>query len=453
VWTGSRMIVWGGETGPLSVNTGGLYDPATDTWAATSTANAPEGRSRHTAVWTGSRMLVWGGLGNAGTGLMGGGIYDPATDTWSPMSTTSAPAGRYSHTAVWTGSRMIVWGGIVGGVASMTGGVYNPSTDTWAAISSTDAPSARWLHAAVWTGSRMIVWGGADTGLVPFPDGGSYDPAADTWSAVSATSAPVARSSHSAVWTGSKMIVWGGVGVMMGTPISSGGIYDPAADTWSTTSATNAPVARYNHTAVWAGSTMVVWAGFDGSGSLNSGAGYDPSNDSWTATSTTNPPTARNAHTGVWTGARMIVWGGNDGMAVTNTGGIYDPIGTPTPTDFYAVTPCRVFDTRALSGPTLGAPLTCGAEQSFAVAGKCAVPSSAKAVSVNLTGTGSTAPGNLRLFPAGAVTPVVSALNYVAGQTRGNNAVAALGTGGQISVLCSPSGTTHVILDVNGYFQ
>ena len=121
--------------------------------------------------------------------------------------------------------------------------------------------------------------------------------------------------------------------------------------------------------------------------------------------------------------------------------------------DFYTVTPCRVFDTREVSGPTLGAPLNCGTAQSFTVAGKCGVPGSATAVSLNLTGTGSTAQGNLRLFAAGTPAPLVSSLNYVAGQTRANNAVAPLGDGGQVSVLCSPSGTTHVVLDVNGYFQ
>jgi hypothetical protein len=127
--------------------------------------------------------------------------------------------------------------------------------------------------------------------------------------------------------------------------------------------------------------------------------------------------------------------------------------GPPPPTDFYTVTPCRVFDTRELSGPTLGAPLTCGTVQSFTIAGKCVVPASATAVSLNMTGTGSTAQGNLRLFAAGTPAPLVSTLNYAAGQTRANNAVAPLGDVGQISVLCSPSGTTHVVLDVNGYFQ
>jgi hypothetical protein len=78
---------------------------------------------------------------------------------------------------------------------------------------------------------------------------------------------------------------------------------------------------------------------------------------------------------------------------------------------------------------------------------------SADAVSLNLTATAATAQGNLRLYPTGAVTPLVSTLNFTAGVTRANNAVAALGTDGQISVLFSPSGATHVVLDVNGYFQ
>ena len=40
-----------------------------------------------------------------------GGRYNPSTNSWTPTSTTDAPSGRYSHTAVWTGSEMIVWGG------------------------------------------------------------------------------------------------------------------------------------------------------------------------------------------------------------------------------------------------------------------------------------------------------------------------------------------------------
>jgi len=48
----------------------------------------------------------------------------------------------------------------------------------------------------------------------------------------------------------------------------------------------------------------------------------------------------------------------------------------------------------------------------------------------------------------------VSSINYVAGQTRANNAIAPLNGLGELAVRCSQaSGTAHFILDVNGYFE
>ena len=117
------MIVWGGLGSSGLLNTGGKYNPSTDSWATTSLTNAPNGRVYHTAVWTGSQMIVWGGVGN-GSDLNTGGRYNPGTDSWTATSSTGAPAGREFHTAVWTGSQMIVWGGFGGTGYLNTGGKY-----------------------------------------------------------------------------------------------------------------------------------------------------------------------------------------------------------------------------------------------------------------------------------------------------------------------------------------
>jgi len=114
VWTGNEMIVWGGTTDPNTtdaVNTGGRYNPATDSWTKTSTSDAPSARKWHTAVWTGSEMIVWGGYNDNYNYLNTGGRYNPSSDSWTATSVTNAPSGRIYHTAVWTGSEMIVWGG------------------------------------------------------------------------------------------------------------------------------------------------------------------------------------------------------------------------------------------------------------------------------------------------------------------------------------------------------
>jgi N-acetylneuraminic acid mutarotase len=331
IWTGSEMIVWGGQdqNGPFPVNTGGKYNPSTDSWTATSTANAPEGRNLHTALWAGSQMIIWGGSDLFGL-LNTGGRYDPNSDSWTATSTTNAPEARQNHTAVWAGSVMVVWGGEDQNFDSLnTGGRYNPNTDTWTPTSINNAPDSRYNHTALSTGNLMIVWGGFNTDV--FEDlntGGRYDPNTDSWAATS-TLAPDPRELHTAVWTGSEMIIWGGE--MFFQDLNNGGRYHPGTDTWIATGIINAPDARHSHTAVWTGSEMIVWGGLGGSpfsNELDTGGRYNPANNSWTPTNTYNVPEPRSAHTAVWTGSEMIVWGGsgqNFFSPILNTGGKYDP--------------------------------------------------------------------------------------------------------------------------------
>jgi hypothetical protein len=120
---------------------------------------------------------------------------------------------------------------------------------------------------------------------------------------------------------------------------------------------------------------------------------------------------------------------------------------------FHTVSPCRLADTR-LAGGEWGAPaLNTGDDRYFSVAGRCEIPISAKAISLNVTVTQPSAAGDLRLF-AGGAAPLASAINYRPGQTRANNAVVFLGASGSIALRCDQaSGSVHVLLDVNGYFE
>jgi len=328
VWTGNEMVVWGGYVPFVAFSlqqVGARYDPVTDSFAPTSTVGAPSPRYSHTAVWTGQRMIVWGGQGSGSTYTDTGGRYDPVTDTWAPTSTAGAPSPRIGQSAVWTGDRMILWGGAgTDDAYTGTGGRYDPEADQWAPTSMADAPTPRSGHTAVWTGNRMVVWGGvAGQSLSPvfFNTGGRYDPVTDTWSPTTLTNVPSTRMGHTAVWTGSHMVVWGGevyhyVSLEVGfiyTYYQSGGIYDAVNDSWASTSTFVAPAYRAFHSAVWTGTRMVVWGGSGGTGSLDSGGRYDPNRDEWAATSTIEAPTPRRNHTAVWTGGLMVIWGGDAG--------------------------------------------------------------------------------------------------------------------------------------------
>ena len=116
VWTGREMIVWGGLGDSSYPSDGACYHPDSDSWTAMGVASAPVGRECHTAVWTGHEMIIWGGRElHAVEYHNTGGIYNPDTNSWTVMSGVGTPVGREIHTAVWTGREMLVWGGDAAG--------------------------------------------------------------------------------------------------------------------------------------------------------------------------------------------------------------------------------------------------------------------------------------------------------------------------------------------------
>jgi hypothetical protein len=123
---GDRVILWGGGQGSPS-NSGAVYDPVDDLWTPMTLTGAPRGRFAPSVVWTGSEMIVWGGSADfdysRGQFLESGGRYDPRTNSWSPTATTGAPLARYDAAAVWTGSEMLLWGGSSGSSLN-SGGLY-----------------------------------------------------------------------------------------------------------------------------------------------------------------------------------------------------------------------------------------------------------------------------------------------------------------------------------------
>jgi len=329
VWTGTELIVWGGTTSRHSYDkTGGRYNPATDSWSATTLMDAPAGRQRHSAVWTGNDMVIWGGVNRGPTGsgteegLDSGCRYDPVLDRWTPTPTDRfCPSGRKDHVALWTGTAMLVWSGLnyVGDYFNRLGDGGLLAEDGWSPLMLGAADTGRTTSTVgVWTGAELIVWGGQgwcynylDTGAVYDPATGSWRPTAKDWNT------PSPRYDCTAVWTGKEMVVWGGMELQPWpynpVPTWTGGRYDPALDRWEATyTGPGTPLPRYGQAAVWAGDKMIVWGGQgDWNAFLNTGGLYDPVLDRWTAMRTEGAcPSPRSATAAAWTGSEMILWGG-----------------------------------------------------------------------------------------------------------------------------------------------
>ena len=124
---------------------------------------------------------------------------------------------------------------------------------------------------------------------------------------------------------------------------------------------------------------------------------------------------------------------------------------------FYAVTPCRVADTRAAAGFTgqFGPPsMTANSIRTFNLfMSACNLPLNAAAYSLNFTVVPPSggAPANLTAFPTqlGGSQPNVSTLNF-SGSIVANAAIVQAGTNSAINVFVNAP--TDVLFDVNGYF-
>ena len=123
-------------------------------------------------------MIVWGGTNSLNSPIPGintGGVYDVATNSWTTTTLSNAPSPRFTHSAVWTNNEMIIWGGSHEDIVTNTGARYHPITNTWITTSLTNCPGPRASHTGIWTGSEQIIWGGADINT-SFNDGKKYNP-------------------------------------------------------------------------------------------------------------------------------------------------------------------------------------------------------------------------------------------------------------------------------------
>ena len=243
------------------LDTGGRYNPSTDSW----TCDVERGRL---ASPLGSHGDLdgdrGGGLGRRRRGSRVSGIRAAAT-TLSPIpgrrrSPQNAPEPRAFPTTVWTGNMMILWGGIRGEEPAGNGGATIRSPTPESDLVRRRPSSARVFHTAVWTGSRMIVWGGEPCPNI-YDKGLSFTIRSRTRGARSTTSrnrrlAGTTRRSgpETGWWSGEgssafiRRLRWQR-GSRMTLQRTAGRL--PRRRTRH--------AARQDHTAVWTGSSMLVW--------------------------------------------------------------------------------------------------------------------------------------------------------------------------------------------------
>lgn len=116
---------------------------------------------------------------------------------------------------------------------------------------------------------------------------------------------------------------------------------------------------------------------------------------------------------------------------------------------FQPINPIRPLDTRSAGG----APLASGAHVEVAIRGFGVVPNSnaVQAVVVNVAAVNPTGSGSIDVGPSG-VSPALPWFTHPAGENVANLALVPLGADGKIRLVNNSAGSSHVIVDITGYF-
>jgi PKD repeat protein len=191
-----------------------------------------------------------------------------------------------------------------------------------------------------------------------------------------------------------------------------------------------------------------LWVGFD-----NETVTWGPTTWAWdfnsdgTVDSTERNPSGMYPTAGTYS-VTLTATNGLGTNTVTKAGHI--TVTVPQPTTYVPLTPTRLLDTRFNNG--LNGPFLANIPRTVQIAGRGGVPAGATAITGNLTATGQTASGFVYLGPSPITNPQTSSLNFPTGDSRANGVTVALGPGGTLSATFLPTGSTHLVLDITGYF-
>jgi hypothetical protein len=121
---------------------------------------------------------------------------------------------------------------------------------------------------------------------------------------------------------------------------------------------------------------------------------------------------------------------------------------------FYPLSPGRLLESRGTILTGLSGPFTANVARTLPTAGHWGLPPDAQAITGNLTVVGQTQGGYVSVTPVATNTPPTSTINFPLGDVRANGITVPLSGGSQGLVYKAGTGrTTHLILDVTGYFK
>jgi hypothetical protein len=218
-------------------------------------------RALHAAVeLPDGRVLMAGGFSNITSGttaLASAEIYDPVAHSFTAIGNMNSPRGQFTVILLSKGL-VLVAGGIDGSTVLSSAELFDPSTNKFSLLAASMS-TARTAHTATLLASGKVLITGGTSNTTTLTSAEIFDPATNTFTPTASPMAAARQVHHANLLPNGQVLITGGFGLAGGTVLASAELYDPVANTFTSTG--SMATSRANHASTLLSTGQVLVAG------------------------------------------------------------------------------------------------------------------------------------------------------------------------------------------------
>jgi hypothetical protein len=338
------VLIIGGETSLTSgswTNTAEVFDVATHTWISTQNVipSAPPSASgglcapNAALLGNGKVLLAGGGCSDSRITTNAASLYDPTTNQWIPTGSMAFGRDQFGMITTQNGNAMVV-AGCAGGcegpnaqgqffsTVSRSAEIYDAQAGAWSTVASLSTIHGNFainnqLQGAIrLLDGRVLACGGSDANITGSAVCEIYDPTANTWSTTGSLS-QVGRVALVLLPNGNVLAVTqDGLGSIL---------FNPAQGSWKPSGPLMTKQIGGTLTALGDGLVLLTGGSSDGANPISTAELYDPATGVWRLTAPMSASRLEHA-TALLSDGRVLVAGGQSTpTTILASAEIYDP--------------------------------------------------------------------------------------------------------------------------------
>ncbi len=334
---GKVLIVGGDAVYGRILDSTELYDPVSNSFAASTPAMNAKRNGATTTLLPNGKVLIAGGadhIGGAATNVFSSTeLYDPVSNTFAKSTPTMNAARLWATATRLPNGRVLIAGGQDSSDHPLKStDLYDPVSNSFAATSPAMNVARRSATATLLPNGKVLIAGGGGDGEGALSSTELYDPVANSFAALTPSMNAARQLATATLLPNGKVLIAGGFNYY-GPPgsnplwfLSSAELYDPVSNTFAaSTPAMNFRREDAAATLLPNGKVLIAGGYGPNGGYQNSTELYNPARNTFAASTPVMNDRRQNATSTLLPNGKVLIAGGYTGIDANTSAELYDP--------------------------------------------------------------------------------------------------------------------------------